>query len=609
MGALGKIAYLKDYLVNLVANLGTSRDKASAAYYQRSPLGDQQLTDAYRGNWLPAKVVDVPAEDATSEWRSWQASRLDVEMMEAEEERLKLKISVFEAQIKARLFGGCGIYISTGETNPMRPLDPASVTKGGIRRLTVLDRTVLKAGDIDKDPDSEFYGKPRFYMLGGERQTIDIHASRIVRFVGSEVPSFQLAAPDIYGWGDSVLAKVYGALTSSDSALANVLSLLYEAKVDIFQIPDLMQQLAQGDNSEFTRQLTERLQLAATLKGNNGTLILDAAEEYSQKTLTFGSMPDLLDRFFQVAAAAADIPMTRLFGRSPGGMNSTGESDMDNYHKGIRAIQSLRIGPAMTLLDECLIRSALGSRPKELNYVWNPLNIPTAKELSEIGKNQADTVEKISKTQLIPEIALARACVTMLTQSGVMPGLEAAVLEEGLAAGKEDEPDPDDEGNDDDPRSAVTDAKPRTLYVRRNVTNASEILAWAKAQGFTDLIEASDMHVTIAYSSTAIDWLKVSSAWGNTDGTLTVPPGGPRIVEPLGDKGAVVLLFANSELSWRHMAIREAGASWDYEEYTPHVTLTYVSQSVETVIPYRGKIELGPEIFEELNPLWKPKTS
>jgi len=87
-------------------------------------------------------------------------------------------------------------------------------------------------------------------------------------------------------------------------------------------------------------------------------------------------------------------------------------------------------------------------------------------------------------------------------------------------------------------------------------------------------------------------------------GELKIGPGGPRVVEPLGPKGAVVLFFASSELSWRHHEIVEAGASWDYESYQPHITLTYnppEGLELDDVEPYRGPITLGPEIFEEVN--------
>ena len=73
-----------DSLRNLVANLGTARDKASHSQYGVPVLSDFEATNAYRGSWLPRKIVDIPAMDATRNWRNWHAEADDVSALEAE---------------------------------------------------------------------------------------------------------------------------------------------------------------------------------------------------------------------------------------------------------------------------------------------------------------------------------------------------------------------------------------------------------------------------------------------------------------------------------------------------------------------------------------------
>jgi cation transport regulator ChaB len=154
----------------------------------------------------------------------------------------------------------------------------------------------------------------------------------------------------------------------------------------------------------------------------------------------------------------------------------------------------------------------------------------------------------------------------------------------------------------------IAKAAARTLYVRRNVKNSGDIISWAKAQGFDTTVPGSEMHVTLAFSRAKVDWMKVSETWsGKEDGGLDVRPGGPRVVEKLGDKGAIVLMFASHDLHWRHQQFKELGASWDWDSYQPHVTITYEGApdlDITKIEPYRGKINLGPEIFEEVNENW-----
>lgn len=151
---------------------------------------------------------------------------------------------------------------------------------------------------------------------------------------------------------------------------------------------------------------------------------------------------------------------------------------------------------------------------------------------------------------------------------------------------------------------------PRTLYIKRRLLNAEEFMRWAKGQGFKSTLAAAEFHVTIAFSRSPIDWMQIGEAWGNSDGTLTVRAGGPRVVEGIGKEGAVALKFASSELAWRHMQIRECGASWDWPEYQPHVTITYNAGDIDPtrVEPFRGELRFGPEIFQEIDENWRDRT-
>lgn len=150
-------------------------------------------------------------------------------------------------------------------------------------------------------------------------------------------------------------------------------------------------------------------------------------------------------------------------------------------------------------------------------------------------------------------------------------------------------------------------AEPRPLYVYRRLRDADALAAWAKAQGFASILPASDLHVTVCYSRRPVDWFAVSPAWGGPDGDgeLRVS-GGARAVERLGKEGAVALMFASSELEWRHKEFREAGAGWDFADYRPHVTLSYAAADLDlsALEPYQGELVFGPEIFEPLDDSW-----
>ncbi|MGU3455549.1 anti-CBASS protein Acb1 family protein [Brevundimonas sp. M1A4_2e] len=608
---MGEVITIGDGLANALSGLGTERDKAASTYYAEPTVDPQELVNAYRGSWMARKIVDIPALDSCREWRAWQAADGQIELIEAEEKRLNIKGKVLEARKKARLFGGAAVYADFGD-DASQPLDLSRVQKGGIRFLKVFTPRRLVAGEIETDPLSEFSEMPKeFTVAGGATGQARIHPSRLTIFYGNELPE-----PDItssaFGWGDSVLIAVMSAVKQAESASANINSLIFEANVDVVSIEGLAEILKMAGGEDKVRDL---LKMNLDAKSNLRALVLDAKNTYARKAVSFASLPDLLDRFDQHAAGAADIPMTRFMGMSPGGLNSAGESDLRNYYDRIAAGQTLEMGPALTRLDEALIRSATGSRDPAIHYDWNPLWQLSEKDKADIFKTKSDAARTIAgnggtSEPLMPIEALSDALVNELVEDGSLAGLEAAIEEYGKLG------DQDEEGEDDaaalvppadQPNPTETkDAAPRTLYVRRDLLNAAEINAWAKAQGFTTTVD--DPHVTIAYSRRPVDWMKAGEPWSNDkNGSLTVPAGGARIIETLGEKGAVVLLFNSSELSWRHEAIRrDAEASWDFPSYQPHVTITYAGGDIDLskVEPFRGKLQFGPEIFEEITEGW-----
>jgi phage gp29-like protein len=151
---------------------------------------------------------------------------------------------------------------------------------------------------------------------------------------------------------------------------------------------------------------------------------------------------------------------------------------------------------------------------------------------------------------------------------------------------------------------ATQDVAP--LYVSRKLKPASAraLLSWAASQGIPGLLPAAELHVTVLYSKAAVDWFGMEP-YGWADGDLRVGEGGPRKVEKLGEQGAIVLRFASYPLKARHEEMVERGASHDFPEYLPHVTVGYAPDfDPEGIEPYQGPLEFGPEIFAPIDDQW-----
>ena len=125
----------------------------------------------------------------------------------------------------------------------------------------------------------------------------------------------------------------------------------------------------------------------------------------------------------------------------------------------------------------------------------------------------------------------------------------------------------------------------KTLFVSRTVKNAKEIIKWAEDQGITDVVSAKDMHVTIAFSTTKVDWSKFEAIADD----IEIDIEDAKVVK-LGD--AIVVKFKSKDLEKSWQIYKDGGASWDYPTYQPHVSLSYTVQDIKKVGRYTGKLKL-----------------
>jgi hypothetical protein len=419
-------------------------------------------------------------------------------------------------------------------------------------------------------------------------------------------------------WGDPIMQSIGSAVKNADMAQDGFAALIDEAKVDIIKIPDL---IAQAATPEYESRMLSRLAAASQGKSTWRMLAIDGAEEWDQRQITWAGMPDIMTAFLNAVAGAADIPLTRLLGVSPKGLQSNGDGEERDYQSMVRARQNEMLAPALDRIDELLLRSALGSVPSDVYYEFAPLSQMSEKDAATIEAQRATTVKTYADTGLIPDVALSEIAKNSIVESGRWPGSEKAFEDAA------NEPLPTDDPNQlttleqrvaamegkgtiqpADAARLLTDAQPRSLYVSRKLLNADAVIAWAKKQGFDTTLAAADMHVTVLFSRASVDWMKMGSGWDDgQDGKLKIAPGGARMIEKF-DGGAVVLLFSSSSLSWRHKDMVRQGASHDFDEYAPHVTITYEARAdldLAKIEPYRGELIFGPEIFEEIDEDWK----
>lgn len=622
---MGVVAYLSDSLRNAITGAGTRRDARTATTYAPVlPLTQPDIDAAYRGSGLMRKIIQIPAMDMVREWREWRAEADAVAAIEAEEKRLGLRGKIRSAETLRGLGGGALILGLPGD--PAQPAPP-SVSIGGLAYIHVVSRWHLSFDKIEDDARKPGYGEPVMWTMTTTAGQVRIHPSRVIPFRADTTAMLAAVATnpaDVF-WGESRVAQVLDAVKDSDAARGAFAALLHKTRLTRIGIPELSSIVSTPGGQA---AITARLEVIALAESMFNATVFDAGsdgkggEDISDVTYSFGGAKDILNAYAEFVSAISDIPATRLLGRAPEGMNSSGDSQQRDWDKRIIAMQTLELEPCMDRLDAYLIPSALGTGlPDGAWFEWSPLDTPSEQQRAERFAKEAEAIERVANLGAVPERAFNEGVQSWLIEEGYLPGLETA-----LAAMPDDErygvePDLSAEQNDpqalqpkggDQPAGAegMNDAAPRPIYVRRDLLNAADLIAWALAHGLDTTLPASDMHVTVLYSRQSVDPMAMGETWGSeADGGLIVKAGGPRALEVFGE-GALVLQFASWSLASRHADMIRAGASHDWPEYSPHVTLTYqVPEGFdpETVKPYAGELRFGPEIFEPLGLDWKSK--
>ena len=377
--------YAFDGLVNIASGLGTAKAKRSHNRWEFGVQGDYASWDAcYQTNWIARAIIDEWAADAVREWRSIKSD--GAEDIEGTEDALDLTQVTEEAIAWSRLYGGAGVVMITNQ-DLEKPLNLNAIKKGSLERLEVFDRYDLTPiGETNTyDMLARNYLRPDYFTVSGGSQRI--HHSHIAFFNGARLPKRQ--ARMNYGWGDSELRRTIDEIADMVAAKDGIAELLQEVNIDIVTRTGLTDELTTDQDDS----IIKRYELFSLMKSTINMALLDGDEKLDRQTLQLGGVAQILETFMTWISGAARMPATKIFGKSPAGMNATGESDMKQYYDQIRSKQQGDLSRSMRQIDEVLVRSALGYWPDSFDWRWNPLaqlnGVETAQEqLLQAQKNQ-----------------------------------------------------------------------------------------------------------------------------------------------------------------------------------------------------------------------------
>ena len=393
------------------------------------------LNSLYRDNWVVQNVVSLMVDDMLREWYKLRGAispeRLDE--LGRVERVTQLRRRLNQGLCWGRLYGGAaGLILIKGQEGMLdQPLDLETIMPGSFAGLLILDRWCGIVPDMGlvtdmADPD---FNLPEYYTINNAEghMVAQVHHSRIIRFTGRELPRLEEIA-ELY-WGESEVEALYKDVVAHDNVSANMAALTFRANIDTMEVQNLEQLFSLG-STEQQRRFWNVMQAQSVVRSNFGMQLVNKGDQITNTQYKFEGIDKVYDAMCLNLCGASHYPMTKLFGRSPSGLNATGESDLQNYYDYVNSQREAKLRPALERLLPVMAMSAWGVVPDNLEIDFPPLWTPNAKEVAEIGKAKSEAVVSTYQAGLL-NVDTAQKELKKLEED---TGLFGSITDEEIAA-------------------------------------------------------------------------------------------------------------------------------------------------------------------------------
>lgn len=435
-----KRAPTMDAFSNPAARLGFGTlDLTQATTYPMTRMTQnyELLTSLYRDNWIIQNIVATIPNDMIRKWYEVKSgiSQEYIDLLTKLERKTQLRKKLLLGMYWGRLYGGAvGVILIKGQDDLSQPLDLDAVLPGSFLGLQIFDRWsgVYPESELVTDPSDPDFGLPAYYTVRddtGGYVMARVHHSRILRFIGRELPWLEQVT-EVY-WGESEIEAVYAEVVRRDNVAANIAGLTFRANVNYMET-DGLDQLLGTANVEMQRRFWNVLAAQSVMESNFGMRVINKGDAIHNTQYTFTGLPEVYDRVMMDVAGAARTPVTKLFGRSPAGLNATGEADMQNYYDYIDGLRENELRPIIERLLPIMALSAWGVIPDDLDIRFPAMQTADAREQAEITERNTNAVLAVYQNDLID----AATAQQELQAIGEETGMFSKISDEAIEAAR-----------------------------------------------------------------------------------------------------------------------------------------------------------------------------
>lgn len=373
-------------------------DSLMSWYASQGFIGFQACA-IFAQQWLIDKACSMPAKDAVRNgWKptindgNEETPELIAEICKLDKQ-FRVHHNLVELIRNKRIFGIRIALFVVESDDPdyyLKPYNPDGIKPGSYRGISQVDpywMTPFMGDDSIMDASSIHFYEPTWWQIGSKRY----HRTHLIIVRHAEVPDI-LKPAYLYGGvplTQQIYERIYAAeRTANEGPLLAMTKRMNVVKVDLDKVF--------ADPVRFRMRMEEQ----TAMRDNFGKMVINTDELYEQHETSLADVDAVIMTQYQLVAAIAEVPSTKLLGTSPKGFGASGDYEVESYRELLASLQENDGAPFLERHYEILSRSEFGGK-YHIEPVWNPLDEPTEKEIAEINKLKADTYAALQQTGAI----------------------------------------------------------------------------------------------------------------------------------------------------------------------------------------------------------------
>lgn len=385
------------------------------------------------------RMADVFAQEATRNWiKLTSTGDVDVskKIQEIEDAMKKLAVrQLFRAlSEKDSYFGRIHLYVDLGDDEDVEELKTPigngrdSVTKlkvrqGSLQGFRIVEPvwTYPRGGDYNTtNPLAPNWYRPQSWLVMGKQ----VHATRLLTFVGRPVPD--LFKP-LYAFGGLSLSQMVKPYIDNWIRTRRSISDLIKS----FSVSGFTTDLTDALTEEGGALLANRVDAFVAMRDNRNCMVLDKGggetppEEFFNVSTPLSGLAELQDQVQGQMASICGIPLVKLLGVTPSGLNASSDGEVRTFYDTVLAYQERFFRPHLETVIGIIQHDLYGEVDPSIVFNFEPLWTPSEKEAAEIRKTDAET----AMTYIDGNVILASEERSRLANDdkSLYPGLDMSV--------------------------------------------------------------------------------------------------------------------------------------------------------------------------------------